>query len=210
MSRDENRAGKFLPTLLLTAVAVTCVVIAGLWLGRTAAQREESAIVERPARRDFALTDTTGAPVSLETYKGKWMLMFFGFTSCPEACPMALTNVTETLKELGAYASNLQPVFVSVDPERDTREVVKDYISHFDERIAGLTGTPEAVADMTKLYGVYYRKRAVDGGDYTIDHSTAFYLVSPTGEFLRAFTPDMDPADFARDLKTAMGKGASS
>lgn len=210
MSRVKSRAGALLPTLILAAVAIACVGAAGLWLGRAMAPREQTTVIDRPARRDFNLTDSSGAPVSLATYRGKWLLMFFGFTSCPEACPMALTNVSETLKELGDDAAVLQPAFVSVDPERDTREVIKDYISHFDERIAGLSGSPDDIAEMARLYGVYYRKRAVEGGDYTVDHSTAFYLVSPTGEFQRAFKPDMDPADFARELKAAMNLGKGS
>jgi protein SCO1/2 len=206
MSRQKPHGRNAVSTLMLSLVAIACVSAAGLFLGRLLAERTESApaMADRSPRRDFALMDTTGTAVSLETYRGKWLLLFFGFTSCPEACPMALMNAGETLRELGEDAPLVQPAFVSVDPDRDTREVIKDYISNFDPRIAGLSGTPEAVSAMAKAYGVFYRKRALEGGDYTIDHSTAFYLVSPTGEFQRAFTSDSDPADFAAELKSAM------
>lgn len=204
MARNKSKhARNIAPVLIMALVVIACGGAAGLWLAQSLSQQPQHVVEVRDSRRDFALIDADGAPASLATFQGKWLLMFFGFTSCPEACPLAMINVSSTLDEMGADARNVQPVFISVDPEQDTPEVIKTYLLNFDERIAGLTGTPETVAAVAKDYGVYYRKRPIEPSGYTVDHSTAFYLVSPEGNFLRAFTSDMDPAAFAQEIKTA-------
>ena len=157
-----------------------------------------------PDRRDFQLKDTSGRTVTLDSYKGKWVLMFFGFTSCPDICPTALTNVASTLDAMGAGAKDIQPVFITIDPERDTAEVLKDYLANFGPRIAGLTGTPAQIAAVAARYQTFYSKRPTDDGGYTMDHSSAFELLSPEGVYLRAFRPDDDPQDFAKELLATM------
>src|SRR4051812_23274636 len=127
--------------------------------------------VATPPRREFALQDMAGRDVTLDTYKGKWVLMFFGFTSCPDICPNTLLNISHTLDALGDTAKDIQPLFITIDPERDTAPVLKDYLSNFDARIVGLTGTPEQIAAVASLYQASYRKRATDDGSYTMDHS---------------------------------------
>lgn len=161
---------------------------------------------EMPDRRDFALQTTDGQTVTLETYKGKWMLMFFGFTSCPDICPNALLNVSHALEAMGAAAKNVQPVFITIDPERDTAQVLKDYLANFGDNIAGLTGTPEQIAAVTNRYQASFRKRPTDDGDYTMDHSPAFELISPDGIYVRAFRPDDNPKEFAKAVLVAMGE----
>jgi protein SCO1/2 len=192
---------------VITGLAVLLVaLLGGLWMGFALAPPENTGHMvaeQRAARRDFSLTDTNGQKVSLQTYQGKWMLMFFGFTMCPEACPMAMQTVGVTLDEMGEAAAVLQPVFVTIDPERDTPAVLKDYLGHFADNIAGLSGTAEETASIAKAYGVFYRKRAIEG-DYTMDHSTALYLVAPDGNFVRPFRADVDPSQLAADLKAAM------
>lgn len=215
MSRTQKRGPGIIALLVLTVLVAGGVAAAGLWLGGSRDAPQSAATEARESRRDFRLQDTSGADVTLDTFRGKWLLMFFGFTSCPEACPLAMINAGATLDALGADAAGVQPVFVTVDPERDTAQVLKDYLLNFDTRIAGLGGAPEAVAAMAEAYGVYYRTRPIEGGDYTVDHSTAFYLVAPDGAFQRAFTPNMDPAAFAEEIRAAMdafrhkGTGAS-
>lgn len=156
------------------------------------------------APRDFSLTDTAGQNVSLAAYRGKWLLIFFGFTNCPDACPTAMLNVGAALRELGPDAANVQPIFVTIDPERDTPAVLKDYLANFGDHIAGLSGTADETAAVAKAYGVFYRKRALDGGDYTMDHSTALYLVAPDGLYVRPYMPDMAPAQLADALRNLM------
>lgn len=132
----------------------------------------------------FALVDMNGKPVTEKSLLGKPTAIFFGFTYCPEVCPTTLTDITAWLKALGPDADKLNVVFVSVDPERDTPEQLRLYLSNFDPRIQGFTGTPEAVAKAAKAYRVYYQKVPQDGGGYTIDHSSAVYLFDADGHFV--------------------------
>jgi len=132
----------------------------------------------------FQLVDTNGRPVTDKSLLGKPTAIFFGFTYCPEVCPTTMAEMTAWLKALGPDADRLNVVFVSVDPERDTPEQLKLYLSNFDRRIQGFTGTPEAVAKTAKVYRVYYQKVATDGGGYTLDHSSAIYLFDAKGRFV--------------------------
>lgn len=191
MQSRRTFAAALIATALLAAGA-------GFWVAH---QREQ-----RGDRRDFTLSDTNGQEVSLATFQGKWMLMFFGYTNCPDVCPTALLNIASTLKAMGPAAAALQPVFVTIDPERDTPAALKDYLANFDPRIVGLTGSARQIADTAKSYQVFYRKQPLDGGGYMMDHSSAFELISPAGIYLRAFRPDDDPDDFADELRAAMGE----
>ena len=132
----------------------------------------------------FNLIDMHGRPVNETSLLGKPTAIFFGFTYCPEVCPTTLTDITAWLKALGPDADKLNVVFVSVDPERDTPEQLRLYLSNFDPRIQGFTGTPEAVAKAAKAYRVYYQKVPQEGGGYTIDHSSAVYLFDAKGQFV--------------------------
>jgi protein SCO1/2 len=125
-----------------------------------------------------------GRPVTDKTLLGKPTAIFFGFTYCPEVCPTTMAEMTAWLKALGPDADKLNVVFVSVDPERDTPEQLKLYLSNFDRRIQGFTGTPETIAKTAKAYRVYYQKVATDGGGYTLDHSSAIYLFDAKGRFV--------------------------
>jgi protein SCO1/2 len=184
----------------LKALGVTVVLAAGG--GFLVAHMRE----QRGDRRDFTLSDTNGRKVTLATFQGKWALLFFGFTNCPDVCPTALLNIANTLKAMGPAADVLQPVFVTVDPERDTPAVLKEYLANFDPRIIGLTGTARQIADVAKSYQVFYRKQPTADGSYMMEHSSAFELITPAGVYLRAFRPDDDPEDFAADLRAAMGE----
>jgi protein SCO1/2 len=133
---------------------------------------------------DFKLVDQDGKPVDQGMLKGKWSAVFFGFTYCPEVCPTTLTAITQWLDLLGRDADRLNVVFVSLDPERDTPEVLKAYLSNFDPRIRGLTGSVAEVAATAKVYRVFYKKVPTGDGSYTIDHSTAVYLFDSRGRFV--------------------------
>jgi len=129
----------------------------------------------------FQLIDSQQRPVTERSLLGKPSLLFFGFTYCPEVCPTTLAHMTRWLKALGPDAARLNAVFVSVDPERDTPERLELYLSSFDPRIQGYTGSPEAVAGVLKAYHVYAAKAPLPDGGYTMDHSTAIYLLDARG-----------------------------
>lgn len=125
------------------------------------------------------MTDTAGKPVTEADLRGKRTVLYFGFTYCPEVCPTTLFMLTTVMKEMGRSADRLNVVFVSVDPERDTPEQMKLYLSSFDPRMRGFTGTEAEVATMAKAYHVYYRRVPIEGGGYTMDHSATVLLLDP-------------------------------
>ncbi|MSO72319.1 MAG: SCO family protein [Rhodospirillaceae bacterium] len=182
---------------------VTMAVIAGVFLRH--AVEEPRGVSVSPAVKPFSLTDQSGRPVTEASYRGRWLLLFFGFIRCPDVCPTSMLYAADLLKALGAEARNLQIAFVTVDPERDTPAVLRDYLANFDPRLAGLTGSPEQISAVTKAFGAYYAKRALEGlDDYTMDHSTAFYLVNADGKFQRAFALNDDSDGLTDELRAAM------
>jgi protein SCO1 len=150
----------------------------------------------------FHLVDQNGKPFSDADLKGKWRLVFFGYTHCPDVCPTALNEIALAFDKLGKNArGDVGVVFITVDPERDTPEVLKSYVEAFDAPIVALTGTPEAVAEAAKDYRVYYAKhRRADGG-YDMDHSAVIYVMDPQGRFTATFTPDSSAEAIAARLQ---------
>ena len=149
----------------------------------------------------FQLVDQSGATVTADKLQGKPTLLFFGYTHCPDICPTTLFDVSEVLKAMGADADRVNAYFVSVDPERDSPAVMKDYLSSFDPRLKALTGDPEAVAKMLTEYRVYAKKIPGKDGDYTMDHSAMVYLMDRNGHFVAPFKLDRKPDEAATDLK---------
>jgi protein SCO1/2 len=149
----------------------------------------------------FQLTDQTGASVTEKSLQGKPTLMFFGFTHCPDICPTSLFEISEVLRAMGPDADRVNAYFVTVDPERDTPPVMKDYLQSFDPHLKGLTGSPEAVAKMIKAYRVYAKKVPLKDGDYTMDHTAAAYLLDREGRFVVPFNLKQTPQLAAADLK---------
>lgn len=133
---------------------------------------------------DVHLIDQKGRPFTAADLKGKPTAVFFGFTYCPEICPTTLVDIGRWMEGLGKDADKLNVVFVTVDPERDTQQQMALYLSSFDPRIRGVTGTPEEIAKMAKGFRVYYRKVPTGGGEYTMDHSSAVYLMDARGRFV--------------------------
>ena len=149
----------------------------------------------------FQLTDQTGQTVTDQNLKGKPTLIFFGFTHCPDVCPTSLFEMSEVLRALGRDGDKLGAYFVSVDPERDTPAVMKDYLSSFDPRLKGLTGTVEEVDKIRAAYRVMARKVPTEGGDYTMDHTALIYLMDRDGHFVSPFNLKRKPEEAATDLK---------
>jgi protein SCO1/2 len=149
----------------------------------------------------FRLVDQNGAEVTEAALKGQPSLVFFGFTHCPDVCPTTLFDVSEVYKALGRDGDKVKAFFVSVDPERDTPTILKEYLSSFDPRLRGLTGDPAAVAAMEKAYRVYSKKVPLDGGGYTMDHTALVYLMDKDGRFVAPFNLKRKPEDAATELK---------
>ena len=174
-----------------------------VWLPRPDTRSEQPA----PSRGgetliggSFALTDTEGKRRSDAEFRGKHMLVFFGFTNCPDFCPTALVTISQALEKLGPKAEKLAPLFITVDPERDTPAQLKNYAQNFDKRIVMLTGSAEDIAAVAKAYRVYYAKRPLEKGEYTMDHSAYIYLLGPDGKYLTHFRHGIQPDDLAKAL----------
>jgi protein SCO1 len=149
----------------------------------------------------FRLVDQDGKTVTDADLKGKWSLVYFGYTHCPDACPTALNDISIALDELGPKRGAVRPVFITVDPERDTPEVLKAYVTAFDAPILALTGSPQEIAQAAKGYRVYYAKHPEAGGDYSMDHSSVIYVMDPEGRFTASFTHQSTPEEIAERLK---------
>lgn len=137
----------------------------------------------------FTLTEHTGRRVTEEDFKGRFTLIYFGYTFCPDVCPAELQVMSAALDQLGKKGDKVTPVFVTIDPERDTVEQMKSYVSNFHKRLVGLTGSLKEIRAATKVYRIYYKKVADDSSstDYLMDHSSIVYLMSPEGEYLTHF-----------------------
>jgi protein SCO1 len=149
----------------------------------------------------FRLIDQNGKAVTEQDMKGRPFLVFFGFTHCPDVCPTTLFDVSEVLRSLGPDADRAGALFITVDPERDTAAVIKDYLTSFDPHVRGLTGDTEALAAVAKEYRVYYKKVALDGGDYTMDHTAIVYLMGKDGRFVSPFNLKRKPDVAAAELR---------
>ena len=150
----------------------------------------------------FALVDGDGKQVTDKTWRGKYMLIYFGYTFCPDVCPTTLNSVSDALDKLGAKADRIQPLFITVDPKRDTPAEVKQFAAAFGPRMIGLTGSPGQIAAAAKAYRVYYAEHRTgkEPGEYTIDHSSVLYLMGPDGRFIAPVRADQTGAEMAAAL----------
>jgi protein SCO1/2 len=155
----------------------------------------------------FTLENGSGRPVTDKDFRGKYMLVYFGYTFCPDVCPTTLNAVADAMDKLGPTASRVQPLFITVDPKRDTPAVVQQYAAAFGPSIEGLTGTPEEIATVAKEYRVYYAVHRTGPGanDYSMDHSSVLYLMDPNGRFVAPVRADQSGDEIAANLKKLMG-----
>ncbi|MEH2506689.1 protein SCO1/2 [Bradyrhizobium sp. AZCC 1578] len=199
--------------LVPSLVAAAGIAVAGVWFGTSIPRTPTSqpAIVGKAIRTGtpaiggpFTLVSTNGERVTDQTFHGKWLLIFFGYTSCPDVCPTALANVSAALEKFSP--SRLQPLFITVDPQRDTREVMANYLKSFDARIVGLTGTQAQIDQVTKEYRVYVAldKSEESGDDYPVSHSGYLYLMDPKGTFVNVIEGKEDGDAIAAWLRKQM------
>lgn len=191
----------------LVLAVITLVVINGRDSAATGSQ-PVSSTGQPSVGGPFTLVDHDGRLVDQTLLNGKWTLVFFGFTWCPDYCPTTLAALNATAAQLGDRADDLQIVFISVDPERDTPAVLKDYLSSdgFPEGVIGLTGTPDQIRAAADAYRAYYQKVG-EGEGYTMDHSLTVYLMGPDGRFRSALAGDLGPERSAEVIRRAMDRG---
>jgi protein SCO1/2 len=154
----------------------------------------------------FEMLNQNGVKVTEKDFAGKPKLMFFGYTYCPDVCPTELQIMSATLDQLGDQAKDVQPIFVTIDPERDTPPVLKSYLESFGPRWTGLTGTPEQIRGITRAWHVFYEKRDNKDApkDYLMDHSSFIFLMGPDGKFLKHFNYTTDAKAFGEALLEAL------
>jgi protein SCO1/2 len=150
----------------------------------------------------FALIDGDGKTITDTMFRGKWMVVYFGYTHCPDACPTALNAIVTAIATLpSAQRALIQPVFITIDPERDTGAVLKDYVTSFDPNLIGLTGNPAQLASVERAYRVYAEKAPTQGGGYEMNHSSFIYVMDPAGRYATNFSPDLSNDAIAAALR---------
>jgi protein SCO1 len=154
-----------------------------------------------PIGGPFRLIDQNGATRRASDFRGKLMMVYFGYSFCPDVCPTTLATMSRALARLGAAAADVVPVFVTIDPARDTPAQLKRFMANFAPRFVALTGTPEEIARAAAEYHVYYRKEPAADGGYTMDHSSAIYLMARDGHYLGHFNAGIGAADMAAALR---------
>ena len=195
-------------TLMILAL-MAVAGMAGLWLvfQRLPGESQRPAVTTANSIElggAFTLVAHTGETVSDTDFHGKYLLVFFGYTFCPDICPTSLQEMALTLDALGGEAAMIQPLFITIDPQRDTPEVLAEYVAAFDPRIIGLTGTPEQIAAAAKAYRAYYARSdpASDGDTYLMDHSAFIYLMGPDGRFLKAMSHREPAAEIVKNIRS--------
>jgi protein SCO1/2 len=181
--------------LVLAAFLAGVVLSVGVIL--VARDRPAAAAVGGP----FRLTDQDGRTVTDDDLKGRTSLVFFGFTHCPDVCPTTLFDISQIMRALGPDADRTRAVFITIDPERDTQGVLKDYLSSFDPHVIGLTGDVPAITTAAREYRVYFKKVPLEGGDYTMDHTAITYLMDKDMRFVSPFSLKRSTEEAAADLR---------
>lgn len=189
------RTRRVLP-LAAFVVGLFAIGAAAVWMLQPGPARQAAVATVGGA---FTLTDQNGRTVTERDVQGAPYLVLFGFTHCPDVCPTKLFEISEVLRASGERGRRLRALFITVDPERDTPEVMKSYLGSFDERILGLTGPREAVEAAIKAYRAYARKVPLSGGDYTMDHTALVYLMDARGRFVGAVNLARPPAEVAAE-----------
>jgi protein SCO1 len=183
----------------LAAAALALGIVAGRLGVEPSPQRNQAAAMPGIGGH-FALTTPEGRAVTDRSFPGQWLLLYFGYTSCPDACPTALNALGNALDELGLLAAKVQPIFITVDPERDTPQVMADYVKSFDPRILGLSGSPEQIGAAAQEFRVYYKVRPLGNNEYAIDHSSFIYVIDPEGQVVRLLSGDLPGHSMAEEL----------
>lgn len=152
----------------------------------------------------YALTDQDGRPRSSADFRGRFQLIYFGYSFCPDVCPTTLAVMSDALDKMGADANRIVPIFITVDPARDTAKVMKQYVAAFGPRFVGLTGSQAALDKVEEEFRVYARKQPLEGRTYAMDHSSVVYLMGPDGRLVKYYNDPLSPDQLAKDLKSRL------
>jgi protein SCO1/2 len=214
--RGENRKPLYLLWRgccgFLTLAALCLILGPGVMRAESQPQRSPQQIMDILMRGGetvggpFALIDHEGRARTDADFRGKLLLVYFGFTYCPDICPTDLMNMSLAVDQLGSDGAMVQPLFITVDPERDTASHLAQYVSLFHPRLIGLTGDGDAIRRAADAYKVYYLKVATGKDDYTVDHTAFTYLMGPGGEYLGFFRPGTSPERIAGAIKQRLPK----
>ncbi len=193
-------------------LAMGAVLVAALLVGFQLSRRPytyRGSLIDPPvAAADFKLTDQHGQKFQLSDQRGHIVLMLFGYTNCPDVCPLTLANYKFIKEKLGGQADNVRFVFVTVDPERDTQERLKEYVPVFDPQIVGLTGSRAELEPVWNSYGVYQaREDAGSSANYVVDHTARTYLIDQDGNWRLTYPFEMDKEDILSDVRHLLGQG---
>ena len=195
----KGRARRSWPLAGAAAAAALAVAGATVWLFGSPASLQQQVAIGGP----FHLVNSQNQPVTEKSFAGKFMLVYFGYSYCPDVCPTTLNDVAVALDKLGKAADQVAPIFITVDPARDTPAAIGQYTAAFSPRIQGLTGTPEQIGAVAAEYRVYYAKHVTGPapGDYSMDHSSILYVMRPNGHFAGIIRADESPDALAADLE---------
>lgn len=196
-----QRSTSILKVISLSFFAISLALLA--WVGATLYMGKSPTSEKALVGGAFTATDHRGNQVTEKDFLGKYSLVYFGYTFCPDVCPGELQIISAAMDLAGDAAQKITPLFFSVDPARDTPEVLADYVPHFHDDMIGLTGTPEEMANAAKVYRVYFAKAPDDAvpGGYLMDHSSLIYLMDPEGDYVRHFNYGTPPEEIAASLK---------
>ena len=199
------------PKNLIIAILLGSALAAGIFVATKVsapAEPQSAFIIPIPGELpEFSLVDQTGALVNTDTFRGQWDLVFFGFTNCPDICPTTLQTLANVRRELIEAGSESLPriVLVSVDPERDTPEILGQYVDYFGDDNLAVTGDLEELSKLTKTLGIYFEKVPGEDGNYSVDHSAAVLVIDPNGEFSALFSAPHVVANYLHDLPIIAG-----
>lgn len=155
----------------------------------------------------FSLIDHTGARVTDKDFRGKYLLIFFGFTNCPSICPLGLRTMTQAIEQLGPEGDRVTPIFITVDPERDDALHMASFIKTYGDKLVGLTGSNKEIAEITTAYRAYYTKLKIkDSENYTMDHSSIIYLIDQHGKYLSHFSSELGPEEIAARIHALLNQ----
>jgi protein SCO1 len=193
---------------VILSLALLAAIVAGLFLWRMADQLPGLGRTITSGRiaigGPYALTDQDGKPRTSKDFGGKFQLIYFGYTFCPDVCPTTLAVMSAALDRLGPDQGRIVPVFITIDPARDKPDVLKKYLAAFGPRFVGLTGTDEQIAAVEKEFRVYAKKQPLTGGTYGMDHSSVIYLMGPDGNLVSFFDEVTQPEELAKALKAKL------
>jgi protein SCO1/2 len=190
--------------LRLFGDAVALLLLAPVF--RPTASAAQIAVPPIGSNVHFALTEPDGTTITEQSYRGKWLVIFFGYTSCPDICPTTMMELAQAFQRLGPQAAGVQAVFISVDPQRDKPDLLAEYLKSFDPRFVGLTGSSTQISAAAKSFNVFYERHDADDGNYTYDHSSYLYLVDPAGQLVAALASDRGSEQIAAALRSLMSR----